>query len=188
MKIRIGRHIKGDMTNVDLNDAIKLETLVDTAPDEYYLFRTGGAHYFSQVNKKIDAGIYHQMIWPWMLHKFTRYSKIFFSQQLGHIDGKGYPTVRINKVDQTGNHSRNPSKKLQHWNSLHKLTALAFVPNKDPLHQNLVHHRNGNKFDYRPENLEWTTTKKNSSRGNYGNTVNVDKLFLTFSQKEWFKK
>ena len=35
-----------DMDKVDLNDAIKIETIVDTVPDKYYLFRSGGDHYF----------------------------------------------------------------------------------------------------------------------------------------------
>ena len=53
-----------NMDKVDLNDAIKIETIVDTVPDKYYLFRSGGEHYFSQLSENMDGGIYEEKIWP----------------------------------------------------------------------------------------------------------------------------
>lgn len=41
----------------------------------------------------------------------------------------------------------------------HRLIALAWVPNPDNLPQ--VNHRNGEKLDNRPENLEWVSNQQN---------------------------
>jgi hypothetical protein len=178
-----------DMDKIDLNDAIKIETIVDTVPDKYYLFRSGGEHYFSQLSEHMDGGIYEEKIWPWVLNISTRFNReVLYTTALGTLGGKGYPTIRLNKLDQTGNNNTNNKRLLQYWNSLHKLVALAYVPNPDPEKNLIVHHKNDNKFDYRPENLEWTTTKKNSSKGSKGNKINVDELYLHYSGKEWFKK
>ena len=180
------RHI--DMDKIDLNDAFKIETIVDTTPDKYYLFRSGGEHYFSQLSEHMDGGIYEEKIWPWILNVSKMYSKTFYTIQLGNIAGKGYPTIRINKLDQTGNNGTDKKRTLQHWNSIHRMVALAYVHNPDPEKNLIVHHKNDNKFDYRPENLEWTTNKKNSSKGSKGNKINVDELYLHYAEKEWFKK
>jgi hypothetical protein len=45
---------------------------------------------------------------------------------------------------------------------MHSLVALAFIPNENPLINIIIHHKNNDKCDYRIENLEWTTIKKNS--------------------------
>ena len=181
-----------DMNNVDLNDGFKIETIVDTVPDKYYLFRSGGEHYFSQLSEQMDGGIYEEKIWPWVLNISSRFNRdTLYTTALGSIGGKGYPTIRINKIDQTNNNSEvsgRGKRPLQHWNSLHRLVALAYVPNSNPEKNLIVHHKNDNKFDYRPENLEWTTNKKNSSKGSKGNKINVDELYLHYSEKEWFKK
>ena len=174
-----------DKNEINFNDAFKIETIVDCPPDKYYLFPSGGPHYFSQLSEHMDGGIYEESIWPWVLNISKLYSKFQYTTQLGCVDGKGYPTIRINKIDQTAN---NGQRALQYWNTMHKLVALAYVPNPDTEKNLIVHHKNDNKFDYRPENLEWTTNKKNSSKGSKGNKVNVDDLYLHYSEKEWFKK
>jgi len=46
--------------------------------------------------------------------------------------------------------------------SFHRLIALAFVNNPYPDLYNIVHHLNNLKFDYRPENLRWTSTSINN--------------------------
>lgn len=43
---------------------------------------------------------------------------------------------------------------------LHRLIAIAFIPNPDNL--KIVHHKDGNKLNNSIDNLEWTTTSKNN--------------------------
>ena len=64
------------------------------------------------------------------------------------IDREGYVTVRLNK----------PGRKSS-TQFVHRIIALAFIPNPDG--KCCVNHLNGNRKDYRIENLEWATTKEN---------------------------
>jgi len=63
------------------------------------------------------------------------------------VDRAGYQTVRFTHIGQT------------HTRYVHRLVAAAFVPNN--LNKQLVNHRNGNKLDNRPKNLEWVTHAEN---------------------------
>jgi hypothetical protein len=60
---------------------------------------------------------------------------------------------------------------------LHRLLALAFIPN--PSNLKVVNHKNGNKFDNKLENLEWVTYSENSlhsgkQRKKYTNILQYD--------------
>ena len=44
--------------------------------------------------------------------------------------------------------------------SIHRLVALAYIPNPDNLPE--VNHRDGNKLNNKVDNLEWSTRKKNA--------------------------
>ena len=51
---------------------------------------------------------------------------------------------------------------------LHRLVAMAFCENYDPLHKTHINHLNEDKLDNRACNLEWVTAKENT---NYGGCI-----------------
>ena len=44
----------------------------------------------------------------------------------------------------------------------HRMVALAFINNPDPIKKNIVNHIDKNKCNYRMDNLEWVTRRENS--------------------------
>ena len=67
--------------------------------------------------------------------------------RLDERDRGGYLTVRLQIGGKT------------YTKYVHKLVAAAFVPNH--MNKPQVNHRNGNKLDNRPKNLEWVTHAEN---------------------------
>lgn len=65
------------------------------------------------------------------------------------ITHKGYLLVKLNKENQ-----------LSKGIVIHRLVAIAFIPNPDSKPQ--VNHKNGIKTDNRVENLEWATNQENA--------------------------
>tara|TARA_B100001059_G_C17566454_1_gene442775 strand:+ start:44 stop:601 length:558 start_codon:yes stop_codon:yes gene_type:complete len=177
----------------NLDDGIKVEDHIEgIEKDTYYFFKTGGPHYFSNVDIDIDIGIYRELIWPFVIGNFKINNAVYKRCQLAAINNNGYPTIRLNKENSTfitfhKRDSKYVKKKLQFWNQMHRVVALCIIPN--PSEDNtIVHHINENKLDYRPENLEWTTNKKNSHKGSKGNKISPTDIFNKIKKMEWFKK
>jgi hypothetical protein len=68
---------------------------------------------------------------------------------------------------------------------LHRLVAKAFIKNDDPNNKTVVDHINGNRMDYRIENLRWCTTAENS-KGTPGGKNDPNKIYELVSKKDWF--
>lgn len=51
------------------------------------------------------------------------------------------------------------------------LVAKAFVPNPDPIHFDVVDHKNNNKEENTAENLQWTTRRRNSQMAHEDNLI-----------------
>jgi AP2 domain/HNH endonuclease len=54
-----------------------------------------------------------------------------------------------------------PKKKTRDFRT-NQMLGLTFIPNPDPEHFTIVHHKNNERWDNRLENLEWVTPKRNA--------------------------
>ena len=179
--------------DVDLSKAVKVETVIKgIVPDKYYLFPTGGLHYFSQISEEHEIGIYREKIWPRLICVVN--NSIHPKNQFGTLDPKGYVAVRLNKnLEKRPAYRKRKKGKVEYvhpaaYTMMHRLVAAAFIPNYKPEEQTQVHHKNDCKFDYRIENLDWVTHRENSIDGSKGKKVDPLERFNYFSKKDWFKK
>lgn len=178
--------------NIDLSKAVKVETVVDgIVPDKYYIFPNGGLHYFSQISEEHEIGIYREKIWPRLI--CVTNGLIHPKNQFGTLDSKGYVAVRLDKNLKKKATFRKKKKKIEFrypafYMMMHRLVALAFIPNYKPEEQTQVHHKNDIKFDYRIENLDWVSHRENSIDGSKGNKVDPHERWNYFTKMKWFKK
>lgn len=63
-----------------------------------------------------------------------------------------YPSITI----------KHPYKDIITTAQIHRLMALTFIENPFPIEKPYVNHKNGNKQDYRLENLEWCSSTENN--------------------------
>ena len=79
------------------------------------------------------------------------YSKINHRMLKPKIDRYGYKTVGLSRSGRTK------------WFTIHRLVAIAFIPNPDNLPT--VNHKDENKLNNTVHNLEWSTVKDNDNYG-----------------------
>lgn len=107
------------------------------------------------------------------IHRGNRNKRHF-----GHTTEKGYKAVIM----------RDQGKGRTVF--VHRLVGMAFIPNPDNKPQ--INHKNGDKTDNRPENLEWCTNTENRRHrsdvlGHYGKRTAVkcvekDKVYKSISE------
>lgn len=89
------------------------------------------------------------------LYEISNYGKIKNKKRNKILSANKYKEGYYRLILQTGN----PNKPEAMF-SVHRLVALTFIPNNDPL-KNQVNHKNGDKGDNFEGNLEWVTHAEN---------------------------
>lgn len=99
-----------------------------------------------------------------------------------HQNANGYNYVNLNRNNKG------------HMLSVHRLMALTFLVNDDPINKKWVNHINGNKHDNKLTNLEWITPSENK-RHAFNTGLQVCKrgednknAILDDKQIEWVRK
>jgi hypothetical protein len=80
---------------------------------------------------------------------YTTHRQRLLSARHHQTDREGYLTVALSEDGVSVTHL------------IHRLVALVFVPNPDPVTRTQVNHKNGYKQDNRRTNLEWVTPLAN---------------------------
>ena len=179
--------------SIDPADGVDLSTVIsDIMPNRYYMFKTGGPHFFSKCkNKEVVRDIYLQNIWPFIYNVKGIGDKIL----TGTIAKSklNYPTVRLyHKSDIAEKRNFRSIRKVEIQKrprdiefGMHRLTGFAFISNPDPKTHTVIDHINSNKVDYRVENLRWSTLKGNS-KGCGGEVTDPDVVYQLISEQIWF--
>ena len=169
----------------------KIEELlpdIDIPPDTYIIYPTGGYHPFYGVLNTSPR--YQLPIWPFI--KRIKFSEKFSSKEkLDNIRRKavrnpnksisqlnpyltpgGYPHLTLSRIstyveikyarlNQNGKPGRTKTNKKHHVN-LHKLVALAWIPNPNLEKFDIVMHINDDRTNYLRENLKWGNANLNA--------------------------
>ena len=165
----------------------KVEELIpddDILPDTYLIYPDGGYHPFYGVPNTLPR--YQQKIWPFI--KRIKFSTKYTSEkkrdntrrahnqhtlsQLHPTFHKGYYIVCLFQISKglRFNHTRldkngrpyESNLNLTKSAAIHRLVALAWVPNPDPEKFDIVMHINNDPTNYLRENLKWGNSRLNA--------------------------
>ena len=184
------------LKNLNPKEGVDISKFITThkiAPNQYFIFKTGGPHFFSKCkNKDVVDPKYLDLSWPFIYNTKGKKFKIISGTIPKIRATAGYIYCRLNHADEKREMQdfRNAAKEnfkevnKEYEFAIHRLVALAFISNDDPK-KTLVDHINGNRCDYRIENLRWATPKQNS-RGCAGQKSDPDAVYEIVNQTLWF--
>ena len=165
-------------------------------PGIYFLYETGGPHYFSQCKNEVEP-IYKENIWHFIYRvQDNPNNKLKSGILLGSISPSkmGYVVQRLYCKEGTREKKRYRYNKEEVIHTpreverpLHRLVAQAFIPNDDPENKTMVDHIDGNRVDFRADNLRWVTPTENS-KGSPGHKKEgwADQVYEKISKQYWF--
>lgn len=134
-------------------------------------------------NENLDKGPYFTscgQVWKY-IHTKYKYQllsdEVLFPIKNEEIDSKYFITNHFNIINKKGykillqNNGGYPSCTLstadgQKSMLMHRLVAIFFVPGRTD-EMNIVHHKDENKMNFHPSNLEWTNTQLNLAYSGY---------------------
>ena len=182
--------------NLDPKEGVDISKFITThklAPNQYFMFKTGGPHFFSKCkNKDVIDPKYLDNSWPFIYNVKGIKRKIITGNISKGKASIGYVYCRLSHADEMRKMQdfRDATKEIfkevnkEYEFAMHRLVALAFIPNNDP-NKTVVDHINGVRCNYKIENLKWSTLKENS-RGCAGQSSDPDAVYEIINQTLWF--
>ena len=139
---------------------IKLESKIKNLNKNNYELRFNGQHLFNIrcSSEKNIKSIYREKIWPYVFNLKT--------------DKVVMPT--LTKKDNYPRFNFSTKNKKQIFIYMHQLVMILLKPTEDK--EKVVNHINRNTFDYRLENLEWTSLSENA-KGNENKRLDYNKIY-----------